>query len=89
MGLTFGCLTSFGQQFSYTFQLVDISEPGEAKLTIDEIRELLGVTVIKFNDDSDRFEILTHLDYDLPELTSDLAYIGLVLVGEITKVNIE
>ena len=75
--------------YHYIFKLEGISEPSNAKFTIVEIRELLGVKAMRFNDETDEFTILTHLDYEVEELSYDFGTIGLVLVGDIIKLIIE
>lgn len=82
-------LSSFTQDFRYEFTISGVTEPAEAKYKINEIRELLGVSIMRFNDEIDQFVIETHLDYDVVELTADLSEIGIVLIGEIHKINVE
>ncbi|NOQ74761.1 MAG: hypothetical protein GQ574_22295 [Crocinitomix sp.] len=75
--------------FNYVFKFEGITEPSDAKHTIFEIRELLGVKVVRFNNETDEFTILTHLDWSIEEMGYDFGTIGLVLVGDLVKIIIE
>jgi hypothetical protein len=78
-----------GQQYSYELQLESITNPGEAKASIGEMRDVLGVRVIKFIDTADQFQILTDLDFDVDEMKAKLLSNGITVLGEITKTNLE
>ena len=80
---------AYGQNFKYEFVLEGVNNPGDAKYAITEIRELLGVKTMKFHDDTNTFEILTHLEWEVEEMIYDLESIGLTLVGIIEKTNLE
>lgn len=83
------CTSTFANDFIYSFKISSVDSPGMAKQKILELRELLGVKTIRFSDDTDLFEIHTHLDFSVEEMLSDLNSIGIVLVGPITKTNKE
>lgn len=79
----------YSQQFKYEFQLESISDSGDAKHVIADIRELLGVVIVKFHDEVDEFEILTHLNWEVEEMKYDLESIGYELSDVIVKTIIE
>lgn len=87
-GLFIGQL-SFSQGYSYSFQVDGVSNPGEAKQYASQIRDILGVQQIKFDDAVDRYTILTHLDFDVTEISLKLQNNGVVVYGSISKIHIE
>lgn len=80
---------AFSQNYNYDFVVVGVSDPGEAKKTINDIRDFVGVTVIYFKDETDLFTIYTHLDYEIEELGLAFSEMGLELIGPIVKTNVE
>jgi hypothetical protein len=87
---SFACqLVSFSQHYNYDFVVVGVNEPAEAKKTINEIRDFVGVTVIYFKDETDQFTIYTHLNYEIEELGLAFSEMGLELIGPIVKTNVE
>ncbi len=74
--------------FQYEFALTGITESGPAKMEIEAIRDLMGVRVVKFNDFSNIFIVLTHLEFDPAELLMKLESNGLDIDGEIVKIDI-
>ena len=79
----------FSQKFTYNFKIESVTDPGNAKYAIEEIRDLLGVRIVRFMDETDEFEILTHLEWEVDEMAYDFSTIGFVLIGIITKTNVE
>ncbi len=80
---------SFSQHYNYDFVVVGVNDPAEAKKTINEIRDFVGVTVIYFKDETDQFTIYTHLNYEIEELGLAFSEMGLELIGSIVKTNVE
>ncbi len=80
---------AFSQHYNYDFVVVGVSDPGEAKKTISDIRDFVGVTVIYFKDETDLFTIYTHLNYEIEELGLAFSEMGLELIGPIVKTNVE
>jgi hypothetical protein len=80
---------TFCQEYSYTFSLTEVSNPGDAKESIDKMRDVLGVNLIKFDDETDRFEIITRFDFLLEEMRTKLETNGVLVSSEISKINIE
>lgn len=92
--LFFGLLLIFSglvsaQEYRYDFKIEDVSEPGTAKSSIESLRDLLGVTIIKFDDEIDQFSIFTHLDFDVEETILKLEINGITINGTIVKINLE
>lgn len=75
-------------QYQYEFSIVGITENGSAKMEIKTIRDLMGVQVVKFEDLTDRFIVLTHHEFDLAELLFKLESNGVDIDGEIVKVDL-
>ena len=80
---------AFSQHYNYDFVVVGVSDPAEAKKTISDIRDFVGVTVIYFKDETDQFTIYTHLNYEIEELGLAFSDMGLELIGPIVKTNVE
>lgn len=85
----FVAILPFAQEFRYDFKVEGISEPASAKLTIANLRDILGVMLVRFDDDVDLFIILTQLDFEVDEMITKLGINGVVVAGLITKVNVE
>lgn len=89
LGGLFIAQLSYSQEYSYSFQVTDVSNPGEAKEYASQIRDILGIQQIKFDDAVDRYTILTHLDFDVEEMKGKLEENGVMVYGSISKINIE
>lgn len=75
--------------FQYQFKITGIEEYGEAKLKIEDVRDLMGVKVVKFDDITNRYIVLTHLDFDIIELIEKFGANGIDIDGEIVKTIFE
>ena len=87
--ITFCFLGAYAQDFIYTFKLTGVTEPGDAKYAINDMRSILEVKTVYFDDDTDKFEIHTDLDFEITTMMEDLYYGGLLVDGEISKINVE
>lgn len=87
-GLLLTSVFGYTQDFKYEFSVTGITEYGPAKLTINDIRDIIGVRIVKFNDATDRFTILTDYDFDLEEMMTKLESNGVDIAGEISKINL-
>lgn len=88
IGATCFC-QDYSNGFSYVFKFDGVTEPADGKYAIIEIRELLGVRAVRFNNDTDEFNILTHLDWTVEEMTFDFESLGFTLSGELIKIYLE
>jgi hypothetical protein len=75
-------------QYQYQFSITGISESGPAKGQIEIIRDLMGVKVVKFDDSTDLFVVLTHLDFNPEEMVEKFGLNGVYIAGEIIKIEL-
>jgi hypothetical protein len=75
-------------EYRYEFSMTGITDYGPAKMQMENIRDLMGIQVIKFIDTSNRFIVLTHLEFDPAELLMKLESNGIDVDGEIYKIII-
>lgn len=87
IAISIGSGQLFGQTFTYSFKIQLVTDPGHAKIKIGQIRDLLGVKTVYFQDDLDQFRIKTHLDFEVEEMMSDFESIGLTVQGGVTKTS--
>ena len=80
---------SFSQNYKYEFAIIEISNYAPAKLAITKIRDITGAQIVKFDDDTDQFIILSHLDFDPLNLKEKFQINGIEVVGIIEKTNVE
>ena len=74
-------------QYEYVFIVDQITDYGPAKMVIKEIRNVMGVKIVKFLDDNDQFVVSTHLDFDPIELVDKFEQNGVNIVGVIKKIR--
>lgn len=87
--LTVFCsLISFSQEFKYSFKIVDATTNETGKHTINLLRDVMGVQVIRFYDNTDLFVVETHLDFNVEELVYKLALNDILVNGSILKENL-
>lgn len=79
----------YSQQYKYEFKVDGVTDPGTAKGTIAQIRDLMGVRVVTFDDSEDRFIVLTDHDMNPSEMIEKFEGNGVVIVGDINKINLE
>ncbi len=77
------------QNYKYEFKIQEITNPSQAKVETDKIRALVGAKIVYFNDESDTFQVFTHISNDIGRLTSKFEANGLPLDGEILIFEIE
>ncbi len=83
------CFSAHAQKFSYTFKVTDVTNPAVAKQTINQLRDLMGVQLVRFDDSTDLFTVETPHDFVLPELIEKLGLNAVEVNGTIVKSTIE
>ena len=73
------------QEYKYEFVLVGVDSPAQAKGNINDLRELLGVKTFLFDNETNKFKMQSHLDFELIELAIDIESLGVIIDGEIIK----
>ncbi|MCG8575860.1 MAG: hypothetical protein MI810_13315 [Flavobacteriales bacterium] len=80
---------SFAQESSnsknfYYFKIESVDNYDDAKHTIYELRQILGDVPMYFDDETDKFKMVTHLHFLEEEIVNRLAIAGFEIVEPMT-----
>lgn len=74
--------SSFSQLHSYVFKIVGVTDPAQAKQTIDEMRAILKIKIFYFDDTTDEFRMVNErYPLNMEEIQEDLNANGIYLDG--------